>query len=313
MLADAPLFADLAEGPAGARAFWLRAGDGVQLRVGHFPSEGGKGTVLLFPGRTEYIEKYGRTAADLAQRGYHTLTIDWRGQGLADRLLDDKLAGHVHHFDDYQKDVAAMLDAARDLDLPRPFHLLAHSMGGCIGLRAVLSGLPAASATFSAPMWGIAMSGPLRPAAWALSWSGAALGFGHVYTPGTRPSSYVNSEPFAGNLLTRDEEMWNYMRAQTEAQPELQLGGPSLRWLHQALSECRALAQRPSPTLPCLTLAGTAEAIVDADRIAERMDRWPGGAMEWIEGGQHECLMEDRATRTRLADRLVAHFGATTA
>ena len=87
-LAPAPFHADLAEGPAGARAHWVHTSDGLRIRLGHFPAEEPRGTVLLFPGRTEYIEKYGRTASDLAAGGYDTLCIDWRGQGLADRLLD---------------------------------------------------------------------------------------------------------------------------------------------------------------------------------------------------------------------------------
>lgn len=307
-LPPVPFFADLAEGPAGAQAHWLTADDGVQLRVGHFPSQARSGTVLLFPGRTEYLEKYGRTAADFAERGFDTFAIDWRGQGLADRLLDDKLTGHVHLFDDYQRDVAAMVAAATRLDLPKPWHLLGHSMGGGIGLRALMNGLPVASASFTGPMWGIAMAGPLRPAAWALSWGGASLGFGHVYTPGTKPISYIISEPFQGNLLTTDPEMWDYMRRQTEAQPELQLGGPSLRWLHQALAECRSLARMDAPRVPCLTFLGTNERIVDKVRITDRMTKWPGGRLEWIEGGEHECLMEGRATRSRIANELATHF-----
>ena len=80
---------------AGA-AFWLTAADGVRLRVGLWSHPGAQGTVLLLPGRTEYVEKYGRAAADLRSRGYATLAIDWRGQGLADRALDDPMSGPCH-------------------------------------------------------------------------------------------------------------------------------------------------------------------------------------------------------------------------
>jgi uncharacterized membrane protein YbhN (UPF0104 family) len=37
------------------------------------------------------------------------LTIDWRGQGLADRMLPDRRIGHVGKFSDYQTDLAAVL------------------------------------------------------------------------------------------------------------------------------------------------------------------------------------------------------------
>ena len=65
MTAPAPFHADLAEGPAGGHALWVNTSDGVRIRIGLWPA-GEKGTVLLLPGRTEYIEKYGRAAADLA-------------------------------------------------------------------------------------------------------------------------------------------------------------------------------------------------------------------------------------------------------
>ncbi|MGH1415916.1 MAG: alpha/beta hydrolase [Pelagimonas sp.] len=307
-LVPAPFHADLSDGPVNGRAYWVEADDGLRLRVAHFPAEQARGTVLLMPGRTEYVEKYGRTASDLTARGYHVLAIDWRGQGLADRMLDEPMAGHVHVFEDYQRDVAALLDSVGALGLPRPLHMIGHSMGGCIGLRAVMDGLPVESCVFTGPMWGIRMADPLRPAAWALSWWGKQIGLGHVFTPGTKPESYIVTEPFENNLLTRDPAMWDYMRRQVLAVPELQLGGPSLNWLHEALAETRELSRRPSPSQPCLTFLGTNERIVDTSRILNRMEKWPGGQLVQITDGEHEILMEDENTRSRVADQMCALF-----
>ncbi|MBE0452565.1 MAG: alpha/beta hydrolase [Roseovarius sp.] len=306
---SAPLFAEVADGPGDGAAFWLRAADGARLRLGLWHRAATKGTVLLFPGRTEYIEKYGRAAQKFAARGFATLAIDWRGQGLADRLVDDAMAGHVHHFEDYQHDVAAMMHAARALDLPRPWHLLAHSMGGCIGLRAVMAGLDVSSAVFSAPMWGIQMSQALRPVAWSLAWSVRQIGLGHLYAPSTHPEHYVLTEPFETNKLTNDRNMWEYMACQLRAHPELGLGGPSLRWLHEALKETRALARMPSPALSCLTIIGSDEDIVDAGRVHDRMTRWPGSHFEIVPGGRHETLMDTPATQARLFGMICDFYG----
>lgn len=309
----APLHHGVADGPAGGQAFWLHTADGVRIRVGHWPQstqDDARGTVLLFPGRTEYVEKYGRAAADLALRGFDTLTIDWRGQGLADRLITDRRIGHVGRFTDYQRDVAAMLEAARSLDLPRPYYLLAHSMGGCIGLRAVMEDLPVAACAFTGPMWGIQMASATRPAAWALSWSSARLGFGHHLAPGTTAETYVLAEPFDDNALTRDAQMYAYMQQQMTTHPDLCLGGPSLRWLNGALVEMAHLARRPAPDVPCLTYVGSHERIVCADRIMARMDSWPAGRLELIRGGEHEVMMDTPKTRAQIFDGLAAHFAA---
>lgn len=304
----APYFADLADGPADGAAFWLTTSDGVRIRVGSWNHDSGTGTVLLFPGRSEYVEKYGRAATDLAARGFATVTVDWRGQGLADRLNPNAALGHVDRFRDYQADVAALVDHVRWLGLPEPFHLLGHSMGGCIGLRALHAGLPVAAAAFTAPMWGIQMAPAVRPVAWTLSAVARPLRFGHVFAPGQVPAPYVMRATFEENHLTGDAEMFDWMRAHLQANHELGLGGPSLNWLNAALVEMRELGRRPSPDLPCLTYVGVREAIVDPGRIRARMADWPGARLEEIEDAAHEIMMERPAIRTRLFDDLAAHF-----
>lgn len=307
----APFFADIADGPQGAQAWWLKTEDGVRIRVGLWQSEGKsqRGTVLMFPGRTEYIEKYGRDASELTARGFAVLAIDWRGQGLADRMADDPSTGHVQWFSDYQLDVQAAVTAARTLGLPEPYYLLAHSMGGCIGLRALHNDLPVAAAAFSAPMWGIKMAPATRPAAWALAWGGMLLGMGDSYAPGTKADSYVISADFKDNMLTTDRDMWDYMVDQATAHPELTLGGPSLRWLYEALREMLDLHRAESPGYPTVTFLGSNERIVDPSRIHSRMARWHHGALELIQGGEHEVLMETPTIRARVFDQLGAHFG----
>lgn len=310
MLIPAPFHAHIADGPDGGAAFWLQTADSLRIRIGVWGLEGARGTVLLFAGRTEYVEKYGRAAADLAARGYATLAIDWRGQGLAERLSGDAMLGHVGRFGDYQKDVAAVIAAATELDLPRPWHLVAHSMGGCIGLRAVMEGLPVASCVFTAPMWGINLPTGRRPAAWALGWASSSVGLGQMRAPETKRPPYVQIAPFEGNMLTGDRAMFDWMRDQLAAVPELALGGPSLRWLYQALAEMRHLAGRASPALPCLTFLGSNERIVDRQRIETRMAAWPGGRLARIEGAEHEVMMETPAIRAQVFDQAVAHFDA---
>lgn len=307
----APFYADIANGPEGGAAWWVTAEDGVRLRFVSWlagSSNGAKGTVLIFPGRTEYLEKYGITASDLAEHGYASVAIDWRGQGLADRALPNPKVGHIDDFKEYQKDLRAVLKGLDDLDLPRPYFLLCHSMGGAIGLRSLMEGLDVASVAFSAPMWGISLSPIRRPAGWAVSHISRRIGFQGALAPGTFETPYVLLNPFDDNMLTTDPEMFAMLRHQLEKHPDLSLGGPSMAWLNEALIECRGLSQRPTPDFAALTLLGGNERIVDIPAIHDRMERWSKGELKIIEGAEHEILMDSPARRKAAIADITAHF-----
>lgn len=307
----APLFEDVAGAPAGGQAHWLNTTDNVRIRVAHWqPETNSSGTVFMFPGRTEYIEKYGDTASEFVGRGFAFLTIDWRGQGLADRLLDDPRVGHVDTIPDYQKDVQAALNLAIELDLPKPWHLIGHSMGGAIGLRAVIESDHFATCAFTGPMWGIFFTPLMKPLSRLTAYWGPRLGLGEKTPPTTSLESYVLSQPFEGNVLTRDPAMYKMMQDQLNAHPELTLGAPSTIWLREALDECAWLMDQPAPKTPCLTFLGTHEQIVDRKAIRARMANWSSGTLVEIPDGEHEVLMEAPEVRGPVFDQLAAHFMA---
>ena len=307
---EAPLYSDVAEAPPDGRAWWLTASDGVRIRAAVWNGGAPKGTVLLLPGRTEYIEKYGRAAVDLAQRGYATVSVDFRGQGLADRALADPLGGHVDDFAEFQRDIDAVVGLMDRLALPGPRYLMCHSMGGCIGLRALHRGLAVQAAVFSSPMWGISMAAWMRPLAQVLSAVSVRFNMAHLYAPGTGGKTYVLDAPFAANVLTTDADMWAYMQRQVSAHPDLALGGPSMGWLRAALTECQALAALDSPACPAVCSLGLAEKVVDTAPIHLRMARWPAARLDLYPGAEHEVLMEAQPARTRFFDAADALYQA---
>ncbi|UTS82738.1 alpha/beta hydrolase [Phaeobacter piscinae] len=302
---EAPLYPEIAEAPEGGSAYWVYAKDQVRLRVGLWkPDSPQKGTVFVFPGRSEYIEKYGRTITELSKLGFGTFLIDWRGQGLADRSTTDAMTGHVDRFSDYHKDVAAMIEAAEELSLPKPWYLIGHSLGACIGLRALIDGLPMAACAFTGPMWNIKLPAAKRAAAWPLSWAAQTLGKGHVYAPGTDGTSYVLSTPYEANRLTNDVEMYEYYIRQATTLTDHQIGGPSLGWLFQTLNETKALSKVASPEIPCITFCGEQDEVVEISAVRDRMSRWPGGRLEMIPNARHDVFSEVPEIRNGVVARI---------
>ena len=290
---DAPFHAAVAEAPRNGKAHWIYAEDGTRLRVAQWPgSDPSKGTVFVFQGRTENIEKYGRAVCSLNSLGYSAFAIDWRGQGLSDRLTEDRMTGHVNRYGDYQKDVTAMLQAGETLDLPKPWFLIAHSLGACIGLRAIIEMNPFEACAFTAPLWDINLSAFQRRAAWPVSWMAQTFGKGHAYAPGTRGEAYVLTTPFEENRLTHDPDTYQYYMNISKSLPDQVVGGPSMGWLFQTLKETRRLSKLPSPDLPCITFCGAQDEIVAIPAIRDRMERWTGGKLEMVSGGRHDVLYE---------------------
>ena len=123
--------------PNGAVAGTFTARDGLSIRYARWDTTAARrlGTVCLFQGRTEFIEKYFETITDLRRRGFAVATMDWRGQGGSSRLLKNPLKGHVESFAQHDADVVTFMSEIVLPDCPPPYYCLAHSMGGHLVLR----------------------------------------------------------------------------------------------------------------------------------------------------------------------------------
>lgn len=280
----------------------------MKLRLGLWEAAEPRGTILLFPGRTEILEKYGRVAREMNDAGYSVLSIDWRGQGHSDRLIADSRPSHVDRFLSYQHDVAVFQQSLTELDLPKPHFLVAHSMGGCIGLRALVNDLPVERAVFSAPMWGIQLAPLLRPFGSVYSWIARNFGQSDSVMPGTRSANYVTYTSLAENMLTTDLDHHNYMIRHAELAPEITVGGPTVQWFYEAHEEMTALAKAARPDYPTLTFLGTQESIVDSQAIHAMHRNWPTARLELVEGAKHELMMEAPKLRGQFMDGMFAFF-----
>jgi lysophospholipase len=288
-----------APAPAGGEAAWIAGAGGVRLRAALFPAGGARGSVVLSPGRTEFIEKYGEVVGELRERGFCVLVHDWRGQGLSQRLLPDPLLGHAGGFAEFVEDHRRILDAY-EARLPRPWIALGHSMGGALALLALSGGEDRfAAAALTAPMLGVRTGTAPAWLAGALSWAMGACGRSGL---GVGPKGPGALAPFEGNWLTHDRGRYLRAQALVRACPELGLGPPTWGWLAFALAAGRALA-RPGALerirVPVLLAAAGEEKLVLNGLIRRAARRLPRGRLIEVDGALHEILMETDARRAR--------------
>lgn len=303
---DAAPFLDVAPGGrAPDLCFWLRTADGLRLRAACWTADTPVAHAVILTGRTEYLEKTAITAAGYAARGISAISLDWRGQGLSDREADDPLKGHVNDFADFQQDLDAVLAV---MDLPGPRILHGHSMGGLVGVAALLrpdiaDGVHAAVLT--APMFGISLPAAMRPFAWVTTRIGAAFGLLDRWPPlGDVTTPYALQRPDQ-NVLTHDADVWHWLGEMAERYPELSIAMPTIGWFHAADREMRRLRKVGPLSVSTLCLLGAEEEVVDVPAIRAAAHQMAANLAE-IQGGRHEVLIEAEPARSAAWDSISA-------
>ena len=261
-----------------------------------------RGSVVVLPGRGEFIEKYATEAVgELLDRGFAVYALDWRGQGLSDRPLPDHDKGHVDNFTTYMADLKLFIDTIVAPAAPRPIVAVAHSMGAHTLLRHLAdngSG-PLAAALLVSPMTGLHRQGLLQA---VLAVAPELSAVDHRYLPGGGPFAR-ESRAFALNIVTHDERRFHFTDDWFRADPRLTLGGPTFGWGRQAL---RSMAASLAPgnleriDLPVLLLSASGDRLVDIASHAPVIARIRGGRHVTIDGAAHEIMME--------TDPLLAQF-----
>lgn len=284
--------------------FYIMRGD-IRLRV--FMLESGqddpRGTVIIHPGRTEFIEKYLESVEDFHRRGFSVLVLDPRGQGLSSRELADPLKCYVKNFQDYSDDLAFVIDSLKKR-LPKPHILFGHSMGGCTVLHSILLGATNPSIVVcSAPMLGLFdVQTPM--AEWFVKIC-TFIGFSKHNLPFQKQEAGL-PVPFKGNKLTSDKTRFLRWAEYFESTPKLRVAGPTFAWVKEAL-RAMAYVNRNAKRIkvPGLIIAAGGDPIVDPSAI-EQFSKQAGLEFKTVAGALHEVLMEKDEYR----DQFFTYFDA---
>ena len=301
---DASFLNNVFKWPHAANTNYKATTDGIRVRTSFWAANDPVGTVFVFPGRADYIEKYGGLANFCLSNNLNVIAIDWRGQGLSERLLDDKNIGHIEDFKNYQNDVEVIINEAKDAGLVKPWIIFAHSMGGLIGLRTLHDNPVFEKVVFTSPMWGIQMPPILKSGASIIMSLISLIGKMETYAPTTSPETRILNEEYEFNKLTSDIRNFKLLRQQLIQHPDLQIGGPSSAWVSAALDEIEFQIGKEPPITPAPCFLGEKEEIIDNLAVREFCKNWDSCDLISIPDAKHDLLMEKKMILHSLFEKL---------
>lgn len=272
----------------------------LKIRAGFIPRKARtklRGSFIISPGRTEYIEKYAETILALNARGFDVLIIDHRGQGLSDRLGKDYWLGDIDDFDKAAQHLGAAIDEFSD-KLPMPRYLISHSMGGMIILTGLIKNYfgEIKGAIFNAPMWSI------KPSPFAKQ---LVTGLYKAGLKGrTAPTLNVKWSPndFYTNDVSHDKKRFARNNALMLKEPRLQLGGPTNAWVKSSYDAFKLFTSDnlAKIAIPILILQAGKESLVDNEGQFRVASMLPNAIIKRIENAKHEMLVELEEIRIRV-------------
>jgi lysophospholipase len=280
----------------------LKTSDGVLLRFARWlPPAGRRGTVCIFQGRGEWIEKYFETVRDLRARGFAVATFDWRGQGLSERRLGDRYKGYVRDFSEYDTDLESFVREIVLPDCPPPLFALGHSTGATVLIRAAYRGRRWFDRmVLTAPLIGLTGTGA-APTASVIARFLRLTGFGAMYVPGAA-AAIAETRPFVGNILTSDPVRYARNAAVLEAEPTLALGRPTVAWVDAAFRAMRAFRDPGYAARirqPIVIVSASLDVVVSNAAIEQFANQLSTGSHLVVPGAKHEILMEQDRFRSQ--------------
>ena len=290
--------------PSDGKSFFYKTLDGVNLRIAIWNETSSKGTILLQSGRTEFIEKYYEVIQEFVNRGFCVALMDWRGQGLSDRVAKDIRIGHVGNFSDYDSDFEEVIRKVYQDTCPKPWIALGHSMGGCLVASNAAKNTDLFDAIIlCAPMLSLQMPNLIKKLIHIL---GFMIKIGLNEKALARPEWHEDKgwleNPFTENQVTSDAARYERTIMLIREHEELAIGGLTIGWVYGALKRTKEMI---SPgwikkiEQPLLLLNATKDKLVNPKENKKICSQSNRVIIEDI-NSEHEILMETDLIREQI-------------
>lgn len=268
--------------------------NGINIAYQSYVAPDELAVAVFLTGRAEYFLKYEFFFNDLNALGISVYTMDHRGQGASERMLEDQHKGYVENFDFFVRDAEFFIN---DIVLPSiksdvPLFSISHSMGGTVSFLLETQLKIFAKMVFVSPMWGINFRHISENIIYALANLFCFAGKEEDFVAGKK--GYDFDTPFENNDLTHSKEKFEKQKDFLKCNPDLALGGPTNKWVTESIKAMKKIEKLALTfhTKSLLIQAG-GDTVVDNIRQNRIINKMKNGSRVVIKNGWHELLNEE--------------------
>ena len=264
-----------------------------------------KGAIVISSGRTEAAVKYKELIYDLYRLGYSVYINDHRGQGLSGRMTKEHDLGYIDNFQYYIDDLETFYDNFVNIKQHKNIYLLAHSMGGAIGIT-YLEQNPEdfVAAAFSSPMLGLP-----APSCSAVK---ILKGKKPEYAMGQTP--YMDdSIRFEDNHLTYSKIRYKRILQAFNQTTEARLGGASYHWVYRSCKQFKYIFKNTEKIqTPLILFSAEDESVVATSahsKFIKKLQKEGKNAQGFIvKNAMHELFIEQDKARINVLTKILDFF-----
>ncbi|MEN8137368.1 MAG: alpha/beta fold hydrolase [Bacteroidota bacterium] len=267
--------------------------------------QSGDMAIVISAGRTEAAIKYKELIFDLYNNGYSVYIHDHRGQGLSGRMIENTDMGYIDDFQYYIDDMKFFYDNIVKKGDHDKIYLLAHSMGGAIGMTYLEQNSgDFVAAAFSSPMLGLVPPGCSTVKLFHLDKNDYAMG----------ESKYHDDKvAFKDNKLTGSEIRYKRMNSAFAKVPDAKLGGASYHWVYKSCKQFDYINSNINNIqTPFILFSAENEQIVDPKAHQQFVDKAKKLGKNCkgylVKNAQHELLIEKDEQRIEVISKILDFY-----
>lgn len=273
--------------------------------------------VVMLPGRTEAVQKYAEVihSLDTGKLAGHFsfFLMDHRGQGSSGRMLEkilptDDERSHVDNYNNYVLDLKTFMDQIVAKKNCSEKLLIAHSMGGGIGIK-FLQEYPDyfSKAAFSSPMLKIQTSNFPYVVAKAIVKTNILLGKKEQYSVDQKP--YDPTRDFEKNTFTTSEVRYEMAKDIFDNYPKTRSAGVTNGWLNQVMKATDQMRKNYDKIkIPVRVFYAGLEYYVVRDEAPKFCNALNECKSFFLETSKHEVLMDRDINRDVVISEIIKFF-----